>query len=193
MKKLIMECVRRALAGVRFPYRARLSGLSKGAGVQLIQGKALAGETMQAAEFIQHFGFTSAPPDGTQLIVLPIGGQSAHSVVIATENGAYRVDVSPGEACIYNMWGDKIHLKQERIEVETKTLHVKASEKVIFETPSLTWQGIGGGPAEASMTGSLHTTGRITSDEDVMVGSISHKGHEHPGDSGGITGPPIGA
>jgi len=188
MKKLIMECVRRALAGVRFPYRARLSGLSKGAGVQLIQGKALAGETMQAAEFFQHFGFTSAPPDGTQLIVLPIGGQSAHSVVIATENGAYRVDVSPGEACIYNMWGDKIHLKQERIEVETKTYHVKATEQVLYETPAFNMIAPGGGATAANIQGSLHAS------EDMTAGDVSLRGHVHvEHDNGGPTAPPTGA
>jgi phage baseplate assembly protein V len=191
MKKLIMECVQRALAGLRLAYRARLTARADGAGVQLLQGDALAGETMQAAELFQHFGFTSAPPAGTQLIVLPLGGQSAHSVVIATENGSYRVDVQSGEACVYNMWSDKIHLKQERIEVETKTLVLKAAEQVIFETPSITMQGTGGGAAAASMTGSLHITGGITSDADIVAQGISHTKHEHPGDSGGITGPPI--
>ena len=137
MKKLIKDCVRQALAGLRLAYRAALTARTDGAGVQLLQGDALAGETMQAAELFQHFGFTSGPPAGTQLIVLPIGGQSAHSVVIATEHGAYRVDVQSGEACIYSQWGDKVHLKQERIDVETKVLHFKASDQVIFETPNI--------------------------------------------------------
>jgi len=190
MKRLIKDCVRQAFAGVRQAYRARLTTCANGAGVQLIQGDALAGETMQAAELFQHFGFTSAPPAGTQLIVLPLGGQSAHSVVIATENGAYRVDVSSGEACIYNMWGDKIHLKQERIEVETKTLHIMASEQVIFETPSIAMLGTDGGAATASMTGSLHITGGITSDADIVAGGKSVEHHKHPGDSGGTTGEP---
>ncbi|OIO04846.1 MAG: hypothetical protein AUJ49_02150 [Desulfovibrionaceae bacterium CG1_02_65_16] len=190
MKKLIKECIRQALAGLRLAYRAVLTARASGFGVQLVQGDALAGETMQAAELFQHFGFTSAPPAGTQLIVLPIGGQSAHSVVIATEHGAYRVGVSSGEACVYNMWGDKVHLKQELIEVETKTLRIKASEQVIFETPNISMRGTNGGAAAASMTGSLHITGGIKSDADIMAGDISQEHHKHPGDSGGTTGEP---
>lgn len=184
----VMRYVERRLAGVRLAYRASLSALSKGAAVQLAQGDALAGEVMQGAEVFQQFGFTSAPPAGTQAIVLPLGGSTAHSVVIATEHGAYRVDVAGGEACIYNMYGDKVHLKQERIEVETKTLHIKASEQVIFETPNISMQGAGGGDAAATMTGSLHTTGAVTSDGDHVAGGVSLEHHTHPGDSGGTTG-----
>jgi len=86
------------------------------------------------------------------------------------------------------MWGDKVHVRQERVEVETKTLHIKASEQVIFETPALSMIGTGGGAAAATFTGSLHTTGAISSDTDVMVGDVSHLHHRHPGDSGGTTG-----
>lgn len=188
MIREVMRYVERRLAGMRLAYRAKLSALGKGAAVQLVQAEALAGETMQAAELFQHFGFTSGPPPGTQIIVLPLGGSTAHSVIIATENGAYRMDVASGEACLYSMWGDKVHLRQERIEVETKTLHIKASEQVIFETPSLTMQGTGGGDAAATMTGSLHTSGAITSDADHVAGGVSLEHHTHPGCQGGSTG-----
>jgi phage baseplate assembly protein V len=188
MKKLIMECVQRALAGLRLAYRARLTARADGAGVQLLQGDALAGETMQAAELFQHFGFTSAPPAGTQLIVLPLGGQSAHSVVIATENGSYRVDVQSGEACVYNQWGDKIHLKQERIEVETKTFQVTATEEVLFKTPAFNMVATDGGATAASITGTLHAS------QDMTAGDVSLRGHVHvEHDNGGPTAPPTGS
>jgi phage baseplate assembly protein V len=188
MMDVLKRYVDRRLAGIRHAFRARLSSLGKGAAMQLVQAEALSGETLQAAELAQHFGFTSGPPAGTQLIVLPLGGSTTHSVIIATENGAYRVDVQSGEACIYSQWGDKVHLKQERIEVETKTLHFKASEQVIFETPALSMQGVGGGAAAATFTGTLHTTGAITSDGDHVAGGVSLEHHTHPGDSGGTTG-----
>lgn len=187
----VIRYVERRLAGVRLAFRARLSALSKGAAVQLMQAEGLAGETLQAAEFFQHFGFTSGPPAGSQVIVLPLGGSTAHSVIIATEHGSYRVDVASGEACIYSQWGDKVHLKEERIEVETKVLHLKASEQVILETPAVSLLGTGGGTATAHFAGSLHTTGTITSDGDQVAGGVSQEHHTHPGDSGGITGPPI--
>lgn len=191
MMRDVIRYVERRLAAVRHAYRARLAALSKGAAVQLMQADALAGETAQAVEFFQHFGFTSAPPPGTQLIVLPLGGRTAHSVVIATENGAYRLDVQSGEACLYSQWGDKVHVREKRIEVETETLVLRASAQVVFETPSITMQGVGGGAAVATMTGSLHTTGAITSDADHVAGGVSLEHHTHPGDSGGETGEAI--
>lgn len=192
MKKLIKEAIAKALAGVRLAYRAKLTARSEGAAVQLLQADALAGETAQAVEFFQHFGFTSGPPAGTQLIVLPLGGRSSHSVVIATENGAYRLDMASGEACLYSQWGDKVHVRQERIDVETKVFHLKASQQVIFETPALSMIGMGGGTAAANFTGTLHTTGTVTSDNDHVAGGVSLMHHTHPGDSGGVTGPPNG-
>lgn len=163
MKKLMKEAIARALAGLRLPFRARLTALGRGAAVQLAQADALAGETIQAAELFQHFGFTSGPPPGTQLIVLPLGGNTAHSIIIATENGAYRVDVQSGEACIYSMWGDKVHLKQERIELETRRVVITAPEGV-------------------ELAGSLRATG------DVVAGGVSLMHHTHPGCQGGSTG-----
>lgn len=187
MKRIIKAAIAQALAGLRLAYRARLSGLGKGAGVQLVQGNALAGETVQAAELFQHFGFTSGPPAGTQMIVLPLGGSTSHSVIIATENGAFRVDVASGEACIYSQWGDKVHLKQERIEVETKTLHLRASEQVLLETPAFNMVAPGGGATAATITGSLHASG------DLSAGAVSLRGHVHvEHDNGGPTAPPTG-
>ncbi len=186
----IMRHVERRLAGIRLAFRGRLTALGGGAGSQLAQADALSGERLQAVELFQHFGFTSSPPPGTQTIVLPLGGSTAHSVIIATEHGAYRLDVASGEACLYSMWGDKVHVGQERIDVETKVFHLKASEQVVFETPSITMQGAGGGAAAATMTGSLHTTGEITSDADHVAGGVSLMHHTHPGDSGGTTGQP---
>ncbi|MDR0068399.1 phage baseplate assembly protein V [Acinetobacter sp. 11520] len=39
--------------------------------------------------------------------------------------------------------------------------------------------------------GSSHSTGAFSTEADVKAGSISLKGHKHPGDSGGTTGGPI--
>jgi len=170
MKKLITDAITKALAGIRLAYRAKLTGLSKGAAVQLMQGAALDGETMQAAEFFQQFGFTSSPPAGTQLIVLPLGGRTAHSIVIATEHGAYRLDVASGEACLYSQWGDKVHVKQEEVEVATRRVVITAPDGV-------------------SLEGGLTATG------DVIAGGVNLMHHTHPGvePGSGSTGAPSGS
>ena len=87
--QMIKDAIARALAAVRLPFRAVLGGLNGKPGVQLAQGDALNGEKLEASEVFQQFGFTSGVPAGSELIVLPLGGKTAHSVIVATENGAY--------------------------------------------------------------------------------------------------------
>ncbi len=163
----IMRHVERRLAGIRLAFRGRLTALGGGAGSQLAQADALSGERLQAAELFQQFGFTSSPPPGTQVIMLPLGGSTAHSVIIATEHGAYRLDVASGEACLYSQWGDKVHVKREEIELATRRVVITAPDGV-------------------SLEGSLTTTG------DVVAGGVSLMHHTHPGvePGGGETGQP---
>ncbi|MDF5874232.1 phage baseplate assembly protein [Pseudomonas aeruginosa] len=82
-----------------------------------------------ATELVQHYGFTSAPLPGAEMIVLPIGGRTNHSVVVvATEDGRYRVQVVDGEVCLYTDEGDYIHMKRGRlIEVNTVDLLINAA------------------------------------------------------------------
>ena len=129
----------RAINGIRRGFRAVLTALRLNTPVQLAQADALAGERLSDAELMQHYGFTSAPLPGTQAIVLPIGGQTAHGVIIATEHGQYRFRLgAAGEVALYTDEGDHVHLKRGRVvEIETGTLLVKASSKVRLETPVL--------------------------------------------------------
>lgn len=118
--------IRSALRGIRLAFRGRLTRVKSDLSIQQVQVNGLAGEKLQDAELFQHFGFTSCPPAGTQCIVLPIGGQTSHSIIIATENGAYRLQVASGEVAIYSDEGAFVHIKKGRIvEVECDEYHVK--------------------------------------------------------------------
>jgi phage baseplate assembly protein V len=138
------RAINRALGAIRAPFRAVLTALRLGTPVQLAQADATAGEQLQAAELMQHYGVTSAPPNGSQMIVVPIGGKTAHGVVIATEHGAYRFKLNAqGEVAIYTDEGDHVYLKRGRVvEIETQTLLVKASTKVRLETPLVETTGL---------------------------------------------------
>ena len=59
-------------------------------------------------EVLQQFGFSSGVPEGSDLIVIPLGGRTSASVIIATENAAYRLKVGPGEARMYSQDGASI-------------------------------------------------------------------------------------
>ncbi|MBE5529455.1 hypothetical protein A9J41_15140 [Laribacter hongkongensis] len=189
----------RALAGIRQAFRGVLRGTRGGKGSQLAQVDGLAGEPLPDLELFQQFGFTSNPPSGTAVVVLPLGGRTSHGIIVATENGAYRIgDLKPGETAIFNAFGDRFVFRDGRIDGATKAFRLVASEGMEFDTPAAQFTGavtvkealtgtggmaISGGNG-ARVEGSLHATG------DVSAGDISLTGHAHPGDSGGVTGPP---
>lgn len=206
---MIDERIRRALRALRLPYRARLSALNGEPGLQLAQGEALAGEQAQAVEVLQQFGFSSGIPADSQLIVLPLAGRSSASVVIATEHGAYRLKVGPGEARMYSQEGAYVHIKAGRVvEIDCDDLRIKAKNSAVIEagqgivldtplttiTGNMTSTGEKGDSVE--MTANVRLQGDITqigshsSSGDQTAGGISQIHHTHPGDSGGTTGEP---
>ncbi|WP_419492888.1 phage baseplate assembly protein V [Desulfovibrio sp.] len=217
--EIIESRIARALRGLRFPYRARLTARNDAPGLQLAQADALAGEQAQAVEVLQQFGFSSGVPEGSDLIVVPLGGRTSASVIIATENAAYRLKVGPGEARMYSQEGAYIHIKQGRvIEIDCDELAitvknnarltvgqqvtVEAGSGIVLDTPqttvtgNMTATGQKGDRVEmtADMTlrGNITQTGSITSSGDHTAGGISLTGHTHTGvqTGGGSTGKP---
>ena len=173
---IVREQVERAMRGVRQAFRAVGTRNTHGPSIG-VQMQGLAGETV-AGELAQHYGFTSAPLPGAEFIALPIGGNSKHVVVIATEDARYRLTLKDGEVGLYSDEGDHVHFKRGRVlEVVTETLVVKASKKVRFETPMI------------ETTGEVQADGNIQSAADVIdqVRSMQadrelYNGHKH-GDS----------
>lgn len=201
--QMIKDAIARALAAVRLPFRAVLGGLNGKPGVPACARRRLNGEKLEAAELFQQFGFTSGVPAGSELIVLPLGGKTAHSVIVATENGAYRVQVGGGEVCVYNQWGAKITLKKEKIiEVDcdhfivkakedvlmqTKSYTVQADTSVTYQTPGLAYGGTAGrsraaGRTVARITGDMHLDGEITTTGVRRRRAFQPAHHTHQGD-----------
>lgn len=140
MARLMREQANRERANFRQAFRAVAARTTSGKliGVEM-QG--LAGERV-SGELFQHYGFTSSPLAGAEYIALPVGGNSKHTVVVASEDGRYRIQVKSGEVALYTDEGDVIHMKRGRlVEVVTQTLLVKAGAKVRFETPLIEASG----------------------------------------------------
>lgn len=178
---------------IRTAFRGLLSGLRTQAPVQFVQVKGLAGETLQDVELFQQFGFTSGPPADTQLIILPLGGKTTHSVIVATENGSYRIKVEQGETSVYNQWGAHITLKKQRLihmecddfvgdikntykinctkaetnctvsETTAQTIQQTASAQANYNAPALAFGGKNGETATAKMNANIEQKGWIES------------------------------
>ncbi|WP_038906889.1 phage baseplate assembly protein V [Dickeya oryzae] len=174
--------IRRAMNGIRQAFRVRLSRVNSSGPVQTFQANGLAGEQIQDAELFQHYGFTSNPPAGTMGIVIPLGGRTSHSVVVATESASYRIKaLASGEVAIYTNEGAAITLKKGRIitvdcdeyQVNCKKYIVNANEGADFNTPLV--------KASGEITDKTSTLSHVREIYDS---------HNHPGDSGGTTGTP---
>lgn len=134
------------------------------------------GESFSSREMFQHYGLSSAPPAGSEVILIRDGN---HIVSVAEDDRRYRISLAGGEVALYSDEGDVVHLKRGRVvEIVTETLVIKASTKVRIESPL------------------LETTGEIV--DLVEAGGLSmsgmrevYNGHTHgENDSGGPTDSP---
>lgn len=107
--------------------------------MQTLQLNLLKREIRNDLERFQNYGFTSKPHPGAEAVVVFVGGNRDHGLVLAVDDRRYRVKaLQDGEVCIYTDEGDKLHFKRNRIiEVTTQTFKVNASTKVEINTPLL--------------------------------------------------------
>ncbi|VVP61980.1 hypothetical protein PS870_06493 [Pseudomonas fluorescens] len=123
---------------------------------QLLQVKLNDTETRDGTPRIAEFGFTSRPPDGSDVLVVFLGGDRSKGVVVATGHQASRpINLLAGESMLYDLQGKSIHLTaSDGIVVKAQeapltvnnatTVAVNASEKTQFNTPLLKVSGPGG-------------------------------------------------
>lgn len=213
LAKQTKEVAKGVQDGVRAAFRGVLNLVKSGSDIQQVQVSGLADETIQDLELMQHFGFTSVPPAGTQAVVIPLGGKTTHGIIVATENGSFRVKgLKNGETAIYDSSGSTIILKNGRVidiecdsfNVNCKKYQVKATEGANFVTPKLETDqqfvsqgqisGNGGmavqGGSGASFSGSVtQKDGSFTTDGDVTAGTVSLKEHNHQNDGRGKPNP----
>lgn len=176
--------IRSALRGIRLAFRGRLTRVKSDLRIQQVQVNGLAGEKLQDAELFQHFGFTSCPPAGTQCIVLPIGGQTSHSIIIATENGAYRLQVASGEMAIYSEEGAYVHIKKGRIvETECDEYLVK-TKKYTVQAEDYDVTATAGANFETPLLKASYQLADGKSTLDAIRETYDDHDHDHGGDTG---------
>lgn len=215
----VNQRIQQALQNIRQTFRAVTSTTDSTTKVQMLQLKGLAGESLDGAEYFQHYGITTNPPAGSMAIAVPLNGNTSHTVIVATEHGAYRLKaLLTGEVALYTDEGTSVVLKRGKVieatcdvyRVKCKTYEVEAEESADFKTPQVTASqqviatgkisGNGGmaikggdGGATATFEGTLSQTGgNYETTGDVQAGTVSLAGHKHTnGNDGDPTGTPI--
>lgn len=198
--------VQKLLNNIRSPFRGILNSSDSNAGIQRHQVSGLSDETLQDVELYQQFGFTSNPPTGTNVIVIPLNGLTSHSVIIATENGNYRLAaLKAGEVALYSAHGSTIVLKEGNIiDIDAKEINFKATkitgtadniefkatQSITLTAPVINLNGAlnaGGGSASgarATINMPLDVKSKVIADKDVVVAGKSFNDHTHPTPAG---------
>ncbi|EIF1199574.1 phage baseplate assembly protein [Escherichia coli] len=201
----VNQRVQQALAAVRQAFRVVTGTVDSSTKVQLLQLKGLAGEQLDGAEYFQHYGLTTSPPPGSMGIAVPLNGNTSHTVVVATEHGAYRLtELKPGEVALYTDEGAKIVLKRGRVietecdiyRVKCNSFEVEAKDSAGFITPQLTASeqliaegkisGNGGmaikggkGKYTATFEGNINHVGGVITSVDVTINGVKIGTHKH--------------
>lgn len=149
----VKKAIDKALKQVRPAFRGVTSLLDTASQVSVAQIKGVASEVLNNVPVFQQFGFTSALPDNSDVIVLPLLGRSGLSVIIASENGKFRLKgLVKGETAIYDAQGKYILLRKDGgIIVEAKNqavtvnnatiVTINASEKIKLVAPIVSING----------------------------------------------------
>lgn len=98
------------------------------------QFKGYAGEVIEDADIYQHVGFSSWIPEDSRIIAIPLLGKSSRTVIVASSDAPVVVQVSKGETCIYDQFGNHILLTKLGVKIKGDTeidgeLKVKKSIK----------------------------------------------------------------
>jgi phage baseplate assembly protein V len=177
MKRFIAPLQRRVMLAIG---RGTLGPVNDADGLQRSQVTLLAGETRDNVERIQPYGFSAVPLPGADVLVVCVGGNRDHPVIIGADDRRHRpTGMQPGDVCIYsNQTGHKITLKADRtIEIEGDEITIKADTKITLEAPLV------------EVTGALDVMGDIR--DNAASGGMSMNGmradynsHVHGGSPG---------
>lgn len=174
--------------------------------VRLFSASGRPGESFSAREFIQHYGYASAPLPGAELV---IHAQGNMITCIASDDRRYRIALENGEVALYDDLGQKAHLTRSGIQVTSPLkitatapeVDIIASSQVNITTPVVHISN------DVTIGGKLDVTDNIASLSNITaVGNISDAGgtksmsgmrtvydaHTHPehGTGGGTTSQP---
>lgn len=139
--------------------RGRLSATQDDEGMQFAQVSLLRGEAKARVERFQQYGFSGVAPRGSEAVVLFVGGNRDHGIILSIDNRASRIRGQvEGEVAMYSDEGDFIVLKRgNQIEVGTDRLIIKAELEITIEAPRVLIKA-----QDVTIEGNLQVNGNIS-------------------------------
>ncbi|ENX33945.1 hypothetical protein F889_02609 [Acinetobacter colistiniresistens] len=115
-----MAQVKKAIGKLRFPF----FGMVTRGGSKVLQVTGLSNETLNDVELLQQIGFSSHIPENSKVVLIPLQGTTAKSVIVATTGGAVLINVDEGETCVYDQFGHSVWLQEDGT-------HIKGGDLII--------------------------------------------------------------
>lgn len=158
--------------------RGAVAAVNAAGKMQTLQLRLLAGESKDAVEHFEPYGFTSHPKANAEVIAAFFDGDRSHGVVLCVADRRYRLkELAEGEMAIHDDLGQKVHLTRAGIVIDGATLPI-----VIQNAPTVTIK------AETKVrmeTALLEVTGDIKDRCDLPTGKtmysmrVTYNGHTH--------------
>lgn len=196
VQQMIANLHRRVMLSVG---RAVIRAVSDDPKMQELQAEILKGEVRNNLERFQNYGYTSVPHPGAEGVVVFVGGNRDHGLVVAVDDRRYRLKgLKAGEVAMYTDEGDFVHFKRgNEIHTKTKTLTSECDNATLTATDSVTINCVNAtvnastkttiNSPETETTGNLTVGGNIAAAGNVSdsAGSMqgmrdTYNGHGHP-------------
>lgn len=114
----MIDAIRSQIAKAGSQIRQSFLGIVARGSAKALQLKGFPDEVLTDTELYQHVGFSSFIPEGAKVVVIPLQGKTAKSIVVATSGGNIVVNVAEGETCVYDQFGHSLWLKEEGVRVK---------------------------------------------------------------------------
>jgi len=140
INKVVAPIKRRIMLAIA---RGIIKSVTDTTNLQQMKIDVLADETIDKLDRVQNYGFTSVPKAGAEAVILFLGGNRDHGVVIATDDRATRLkSLSPGDAAIYTTSGAKLVLKDatQNFEIDLNKIRITNGSNELIDVLSDTIQ-----------------------------------------------------
>lgn len=114
----MIDAIRSQIGKAASQVRQSFLGIVARGSAKALQLKGFADEVLTDTELYQQVGFSSFIPKGAKVVVIPLQGKTAKSIVVATSGGNIVVNVAEGETCVYDQFGHSVWLKEDGTHIE---------------------------------------------------------------------------
>jgi phage gp45-like len=142
-------------------------------GVLVVQFTGTGGAPFDAVEHVQNYGFSSRPLPDAEVVALSLAGNGSHTIIVATGDRRYLLEVGEGDAALYDYRGNFAWIKGD-------LMHVKHTTKIKLETPDVDVVG------RLNVAGDANFGAKVSANGKRIDDTHNHPAGTPPGNTGAV-------